>query len=82
MSFVSYVLKHKRQDTALGDVARDIVYDTDINRRWGYTSLINHLETNRNACDAVINILSNANDAFVVAKTVKRLNNLGVLVHS
>jgi hypothetical protein len=81
MSFVGYVLKHKRQDTALGDVARDIEVDGDINRRWGFRSLIKHLETNRHACGAVINILNHANDAFEVAKAVKRMNNLAILVH-
>ena len=81
MSFVGYVLKHKRQDTALGDVARDIAIDDAINRRWGFRSLIRYIETNHNCSDAVISILNNANDAFVVAKAVKRMNNLGILVH-
>jgi hypothetical protein len=81
MSFVGYVLKHKRQDTPLGDVARDIILDPRINRRWGFRSLIEHIENNHSCCDAVINILNHANDSFEVAKAVKRMNNLGVLVH-
>jgi hypothetical protein len=81
MSFVGYVLKHRNQDTALGDVAREIINDNDINRRWGFRSLMRYLELNRDACDAVISILNNANDAFVVAKAVKRLNNLGIIAH-
>ena len=60
VSFVSYVLQSRNDDTALGDVARDMLDDIGINRRWGYKSLIRYLETNHNPCSAVLDILKQA----------------------
>lgn len=57
ISFVSYVLRFKNDDSAIGDVARDIVADTNISKRWGYTKLINHLK-NMNVADRVYGLLN------------------------
>jgi hypothetical protein len=65
VSFVSYVLRFKNDDSALGDVARDIAMDTRINRRWGYTQLIVHL-MRMNAVEAVYQILSDARVGYIV----------------
>jgi len=39
VSFVSYVLRYAGEGNAAGDVARDILQASGINRRWGYNSL-------------------------------------------
>lgn len=56
-SFVRYVLKFKQQDNAYGDVARDILDDPEVNRKWGYRSFVKHLE-HRNASQRVYEIVS------------------------
>jgi len=76
MSFVCYVLKAKKEDSALGDVAREIMNDPAINRRWSYRGLYKYLDNRNGVSPALMNVLSNANDAFVVQKAVKRLQGL------
>ena len=44
-SFVRFVLKYKKEDTAFGDVARDILMDSGVNRAWGYKRFVKHLES-------------------------------------
>ena len=66
VSFVTYVLRFSNDDSALGDVARDMIEDSDINRRWGFRSLMRYLETNHNCCDSVLGILTDANTAYIV----------------
>ena len=68
ISFVSYVLRFKNDDSAIGDVARDIADDNNISRRWGYKKLINHLK-NMNAADRIFNILNDANTEYNNEKT-------------
>ena len=60
ISFVSFVLGFEKDDSAIGDVARDMVQDTMISKRWGYSTLIKHLRK-MNATDAVFNLLEEAN---------------------
>jgi len=38
-SFVNYVLKFANEDNAAGDVAREVMNDTAISKRWGYKAL-------------------------------------------
>ena len=68
VSFVSYVLQFKDDDSAIGDVARDMMLDTGIKRSWGYKSLVKHLET-MNACDRVYSVLEQAHERFIVLST-------------
>jgi hypothetical protein len=70
------VLKAKKEDSALGDVAREIMNDPAINRRWSYRGLYKYLDNRNGVSPALMNVLSNANDAFVVQKAVKRLQGL------
>jgi len=65
VSFVSYVLRFVKEDSAIGDVARDIAQDTAINRRWGYLRLMTHLIP-MNASERVYQILSDARVAYVL----------------
>jgi hypothetical protein len=67
VSFVSYVLRFRFDDTALGDVARDMMLDTGINKRWGYTKLISHL-IRMNAVDRIYGILEQAKVAYVLLR--------------
>lgn len=46
-SFVRYILKAKKDNTPYGDVARDILDDSEINRKWGYRSFVKHLDKRR-----------------------------------
>lgn len=55
-SFVRYVLKFKNQDNPYGDVARDILQDTGINKRWGHRTLSRYLY-NQGACGRVLEII-------------------------
>ena len=73
VSFVSYVLQAKNDNGPLGDVARDMLEDDGINKRWGYRSLIRYLETYHNPCERVMNILSDANTAHNTYNTRLRL---------
>ena len=59
MSFVSYVLSFKDSDCALGDVARDMMFDSDIRKSWGYPRLIVHL-MHKNAVADVYAVLEEA----------------------
>ena len=63
ISFVSYVLRFKNDDSAIGDVARDMLIDSDISKRWGYTSLIKHLNK-MNAVERIYDILDDANNRY------------------
>lgn len=68
VSFVNYVLRFRNADSAWGDVARDMLDDANINRRWGYMSLVRYLLSNHNPCGAVMDILSEINTVHVVSK--------------
>lgn len=55
-SFVRYILKHKDQQTAYGDLAREICADPDINRNWSYGSFSRYL-ANKGACQRVFELV-------------------------
>jgi hypothetical protein len=63
ISFVTYVLSFKDSDCALGDVARDMMLDTAISKRWGFPRLIKHLVT-MNADGRVYGVLEEANFVY------------------
>jgi len=65
VSFVSYVLRFVKEDSAIGDVARDMAQDTAINKRWTYPRLIVHL-ISMNATERIYQILSDARVAYVL----------------
>jgi hypothetical protein len=56
-SFVRYVLKFKKDDSAFGDVARDIQMDPGVNRNWGYRTFKAYLmDRNASCLDVVDNL--------------------------
>lgn len=62
-SFVRWVLQFKNDDTAIGDVARDMIADRGLKRTWSYRTVIKHLD-DRGACDSVYTILAEANQRY------------------
>ena len=48
-SFVRFILKHKNDATAYGDIARDIMADPDIKRNWGVKTTKNYIEPKASA---------------------------------
>jgi hypothetical protein len=50
VSFVSFLLSFKNEDSAVGDLARDASMDDRINKRWGFNKFMEHL-LNVNACE-------------------------------
>jgi hypothetical protein len=66
-SFVNYVLRFKREDTPLGDVARDMSCDPNIKKSWGYTQLMVYL-IGMNATDRIYGILEEAKISYTVLK--------------
>ena len=43
-SFVRFVLKHKKEDTPAGDLARDMMADPTIKRTWGVKTTKTYIE--------------------------------------
>ena len=64
VSFVSFVLRFKNDNTALGDVAGDMADDPRISKRWGHATLVKHL-MRMNATQAVFDVLGEANVYYV-----------------
>lgn len=64
-SFVRYVLKFKREDTAFGDVARDIQVDPGVNRNWGYRTFKAYL-IDKKACDSCLSVVDNLYERYSV----------------
>jgi len=62
-SFVRFVLKYKKSDCRLGDVARDVRDDPDVNRNWGYRRFKSYLEE-RNASDRCLNCVEELKDLY------------------
>ena len=65
VSFVNYVLRFKNDDSAIGDVARDMAVDPAISKKWGYLTLIKHL-LRMNAVERVYEILANARTGYIL----------------
>ena len=68
-SFVRYILKFKDHNCAYGDVARDILADPEVNRRWGYRSFVNYL-AQRNASQRVFELVDEINWNYKEMKTM------------
>jgi hypothetical protein len=66
VSFVSYVLKFKNEANACGDVARDMLQDPNINRRWGFRKLVAYLTTTHRPSANVLTVLSDLNHRHYV----------------
>lgn len=64
-SFVRFVLNFKNDDSAIGDVARDMVVDDSLKRNWCYKTVVKHLE-GKGACDKVYQILEEANERYKI----------------
>lgn len=71
-SFVRYILKFKNDDNAYGDIARDILVDTEINHKWGYRSFVKHL-VKRNACQRVFELTAELEWNYKEMKKLKLL---------
>lgn len=65
MSFVEFILRHIDDDSKFGDVARDVVRDGAVERRWGYTAFKRHLLL-VGACDAVLEIVDDLRVAYKI----------------
>lgn len=63
VSFVSFILKFKNDDSAIGDLARDIEMDKRINRNLGYKKLIAYL-SDINACSGALNAVDDAYELY------------------
>jgi hypothetical protein len=61
-SFIRFVLKYKKSDCRFGDVARDMLEDPRINRRWGYRSTKAYLDTV--ACTRVMDIVEELHEEY------------------
>lgn len=64
-SFVRYVLKFKKDDTASGDVARDIHVDPGVNRNWGYRTFKAYL-MDHNASDSCLDVVDSLYERYSV----------------
>jgi len=63
VSFVSFILKFKNDDSPIGDLARDIEMDKRINRNLGYEKLLSYL-IDKNACSGALNALDEAYEYY------------------
>jgi len=63
-SFVNMVLLRKKDDSPIGDVARDVFMDSRINKRWGYDKLCAHLRE-AGAIPIVLDILKEYRESLV-----------------
>ena len=70
-SFVRFVLASKHEPTPLGDVARDILLDPELERHWSYKRLIKYLEV-RGVNSIVYDILAEANLIYINRHIVRR----------
>ena len=48
-SFVRFVLKYKKDDSAWGDVAKDVAADGEIKRTWNWRAFNKHVEDKASA---------------------------------
>lgn len=67
-SFVRFALKHKKDESAWGDVAKDIAMDEGIVRTWNWKRLEKYLDENRRVSARVQGILEEMRDAWESSK--------------
>jgi hypothetical protein len=72
-SFVRFALKHKNEDSAWGDVAKDIAMDEGVVRTWNWKRLEKYLDENRRVSARVQGILEEMRDAWVESNKKKVL---------
>lgn len=72
ISFVNFVLLNKNENNAIGDVARDMVQDTQIKKSWCYATLKKHMDE-IGACGAVYDVLSEANEVYKQCKKYRNV---------
>ena len=63
-SFIRFVLKYKKSDCRFGDLARDMLEDPRINRRWGYRSTKAYLSPF--ACTRVMEIIEELHEEYKI----------------
>ena len=68
-SFVRYILKFKDHNCPYGDVARDIMADPEVNRRWGYRRFVQHL-IERRASQRVFELIDNLQFEYKEMKAI------------
>jgi hypothetical protein len=62
-SFVRFVLKFKKDDSAIGDLARDMDMDKNLTRTWGYKTVLRYLECH-GASSNVFTTLEEAHEIY------------------
>lgn len=59
-TFRAWLLAHARQDSAIGDVARDVKQDPCLGRAWTPSGILHHIETEHEPCEAFLDAFSKA----------------------
>jgi uncharacterized protein YozE (UPF0346 family) len=54
MSFYSYVKEYRKEQSARGDLARDMLADREFPKKGAYENMLDYLES-KNACDGAMN---------------------------
>jgi hypothetical protein len=74
-SFARYVLKHKKEDTPEGDVARDLAQAIKeygcCKASWSYKTLHKHITEDHRACERMITTLESMGEAYKKVKSAK-----------
>ena len=65
-SFTKFVLRFRHDDTAWGDVARDVSADPNVEDTWGWQRLRRHIE-NMKAVPVVLRILEEMHEAYLAS---------------
>jgi len=71
VSFVSHILKYRNAQNPAGDVARDMLQDPNVNRRWGFESLVNYLITVHNIDSHILCIITDLYHGYLVNRPGK-----------
>jgi hypothetical protein len=61
-SFVRFVLKYKKDDSAWGDIARDVAADSEIKRTWNWEAFKKHVEDK--ACASAWAVMEEMKEAY------------------
>jgi hypothetical protein len=67
VSFVSFLTDFENEDSAIGDLAREVSHDTFINKRWGFNKFMDHIIF-MGACEAA---RLTALEAFQIYRRIK-----------
>lgn len=65
VSFITALLRYRKDDSAFGDLARDVEADRQVNRKWNVASLRRHM-IRMGACERALGTLSEVAEALAV----------------